>query len=99
MVEGSGVGGYTCGFFKKIFDFPFFYSFNLGWGVTPSLPEWLYLSLSLLASSPEHCIRVSCLCNLYLSCTLLGPYSLGMAMFVLHFLYLIGPYPWDVGNV
>ena len=30
---------------------------------------------------------------------LLVPHSLGMAMSVLHFLYLVGPYPWNIGNV
>ena len=30
---------------------------------------------------------------------MLGPHSLGMEIFVLHFLYLAGPYPWDVDNV
>ena len=39
------------------------------------------------------------LCTLYISYTLLGPCSLGMAMSILYFLYLTGPYPWDVGNV
>ena len=38
-------------------------------------------------------------CTLYFSCPLLGPRSLGMAMFVLQFLYLSGPYSWNVGNV
>ena len=36
---------------------------------------------------------------LYLSCTLLGPCSLDMTMFDLHFSYLVGPYPWNVGDV
>ena len=31
-------------------------------------------------------------------CILLGPHSQGMTMFVLHFLYLVRPYPWDVGD-
>ena len=35
----------------------------------------------------------------YLSCTLLGPHSLGMTMFDLLFLYLVGPYLWNVGDV
>ena len=30
---------------------------------------------------------------------MLGLHSLGMAMSVLHFLYLAGSYPWNVGNV
>ena len=30
---------------------------------------------------------------------MLGPHSLGMEIFVLHFLYFAGPYPWDVDNV
>ena len=58
-----------------------------------------YIFPSLLASSLEHCIKVSSLCTLYLSCTLLRLCSLGMAMSILHFLYLVRPYPWDVGNV
>ena len=33
------------------------------------------------------------------SCSLLGPRSLGMTMSVLHFLYLTGPYPWNIGKV
>ena len=32
-------------------------------------------------------------------CSLLGLRSLGEAMSVLYFLYLVGPYPWNVGNV
>ena len=36
---------------------------------------------------------------LLFSYSLLGQHSLGMAMSVLHFLYLAGPYPWNVGNV
>ena len=36
---------------------------------------------------------------LYLSCTLLGSRFLDMTMFDLHFLYLAGPYPWNVGDV
>ena len=39
------------------------------------------------------------LCTIYLSCSLLGPHSLGMTMSVLHFLHLAGSYPWDVGNI
>ena len=63
-----------------------------------SLPEWFSLSLSLNLSQ-ESCIRVPSLCILYLSCTLLGPSSIGMAMSILHFLYPSRPYPWNVGNV
>ena len=58
-----------------------------------------YIFPFLLASSLEHCIRVSFPCTLYHSCTLFGLRSLGMAMSVLYFLYLAWPYPWDVGNV
>ena len=36
---------------------------------------------------------------LYLSCTLLGSRFLDMTMFDLHFLYLAGPYRWNVGDV
>ena len=36
---------------------------------------------------------------LLFSCPLLGLHSLGMAMSVIHFLYLAEPYPWNVGNV
>ena len=35
----------------------------------------------------------------YLSCTLLGPHSLGMTMSDLLFLYLVGPYLWNIGDV
>ena len=49
--------------------------------------------------SLESCTRAPSLCTLYLSCTLLGLRTLGMIMFDLHFLYLAGPYPWDIGNV
>ena len=56
-----------------------------------------FLSPSLL--SLESCIRVLSPCIIYLSCTLFGPRSLGMTMSVLHFLYLTGPYPWNIGNV
>ena len=35
----------------------------------------------------------------YFSYLLLRPRSLGMAMSVLHFLYLAGPYPRNFGNV
>ena len=52
-----------------------------------------FLSPFLLASSLKHCIRVSSPCTLYLSYTLLMPRSLGIAMSVLHFLYLAEPYP------
>ena len=58
-----------------------------------------FLSPFLLASSLKHCIRVSSPCTLYLSYTLLMPRSLGIAMSVLHFLYLAEPYPQDIGNV
>ena len=63
-----------------------------------SLPEWFSHSLSLRLSL-ESCIRVSSLCILYLSYTLLGPHSMGMAISILHFLYLTGPYPWNNGSV
>ena len=33
------------------------------------------------------------------SYSMLRPHSLGMAMSVLHFLYLAGSYPWNIGNV
>ena len=33
------------------------------------------------------------------SCSLLGPHFLGMTVSVLHFLYLTGPYPWNIGKV
>ena len=61
--------------------------------------SFFLFSLSLLASSLEHCIRFSSLCTLYLSYTLLRLRSLGIVMYVLHFLYLVGPYTWNVGNV
>ena len=37
--------------------------------------------------------------SLLFSCSLLGPHFLGMAMSVLHFLYLARKYLWNVGNV
>ena len=58
-----------------------------------------FLSPSLLAFSLEYCIRVSPPCTLYFSYSLLGPRSLGMATFVLHFLYLAGLYSQNVCNV
>ena len=73
--------------FFFFFFFFFFFSFSLS----------LSLSLSLLSRA---CIRVPLhVPPLPFSCSLLGPHSLGMAMFVLHFLYLAGPYPWKVDNV
>jgi len=35
----------------------------------------------------------------YLSCTLFRPFSLGMTVSDLSFLYLAGPYPWNTGDV
>ena len=59
-------------------------------------PFFLPLSKPLLQSmyqgSPSPC-------NLYFSYSLLGPCSLGMAISVLHFLYLVEPYPQNIGNV
>ena len=51
-----------------------------------------YISCTLLG----HAVRQGLL---YHSCTLLGPRSVGMAMSNLLFLYLAGPYPWNVNNV
>ena len=45
------------------------------------------------------CIRVPLHVSLLLFLLLLGLRSLGMAMFVLHFLYLARLYTWNVGNV
>ena len=73
--------------FFFFFFFFFFFSFSLS----------LSLSLSLLSRA---CIRVPLhVPPLPFSRSLLGQHSLGMAMFVLHFLYLAGPYPWKVDNV
>ena len=59
-----------------------------------SLPVWLSLSLSQ-PFSLEPCIQI----RVFFSCILLGPHFQGMKMSVLHFLYLVGPYPLDVGDV
>ena len=63
--------------------------------ITYILRVWqclFYISCTLLG----HAVRQGLL---YHSCTLLGPRSLGMAMSNLLFLYLAGPYPWNVNNV
>ena len=66
-------------------------------GLDPLERSSLSLSLSLFSRA---CIRVPPLfVPIYFSCSLLGPRSLGMSMFVLYFLYLAGPYPWNVSNV
>ena len=52
-----------------------------------------------LVSSLEHVLGSPSMYPLYFSCSLLEPHSLGMAMYVLYFLYLVGPYPWNVGNI
>ena len=61
-------------------------------GLAP--PEWFSLSLSLLAFSLEHVLGFPSMYPLYyFSCFLPRSCSLGMAMSVLHFLYLAGLYP------
>ena len=67
-------------------------------GAQPFLSGFFFLSLSkpLLQSMYQGSPFT---CTLSLSCSLLGPRSLDMIMFVLHFLYLVGSYPWNVGNV
>ena len=60
-------------------------------GLAPPKRFSLSLSLSLFSIA---CIRVPpLLVPFYFSCSLFGLHSLGMVMFVLHFLYLTGPYP------
>ena len=71
--------------------------FSRSRGLAPLERSSLSLSLSLFSRA---CIRGSpSMYPLYFSCFLLGPRSLGMAMSVLHFLYLAAPFPWNVGNV
>ena len=66
-------------------------------GGQPLLSGFLFpLSFSLFFRA---CIRVPPFPVPFFSCSLLGPRSLGMTMSVLHFLYLVGPYTWNVGNV
>ena len=65
-------------------------------GLAPLKRSSLSLSLSFFSRAY---IRALLHLPLLLSYFLLGPCSLGMAMSVLHFLYLAGPYPWNVGNV
>ena len=65
-------------------------------GLAPLERSSLSLSLSLFSKA---CIRVPLHVPLLFSYFLLVPHSLGMAMSVLHFLYLVGPYPWNIGNV
>ena len=65
-------------------------------GLAPA--EWSSLSLSLSLFS-RACIGSPSMYLFYFSYLLLRPRSLGMAMFVLHFLYLAGPYPRNFGNV
>ena len=70
--------------------------FNRLGGLAP--PERFSLSLSLSIFSRAY-IRVPLHVPLLFSYSLLGSYSLVMAMSILHFLYLAGPYPWNVSNV
>ena len=57
----------------------------------------LSLSLNLLSRA---CIRIPLLLvPFYFSYFSLGLRSLGMALSILHFLYLVGPFPWNVSNV
>ena len=65
-------------------------------GLAPPKQSSLSLSLSLFSRA---CIRVPLHVPLLFSYFLLGPFYLGMAMSVLHFLYLAGQYPWNIGNV
>ena len=67
-------------------------------GPSPSRVVFFFpLFLSLFSRA---CIRVPLYVPPFtLPCSLLRPRSLGMAMSVLHFQYLVGPYPQDVGNV
>ena len=67
-------------------------------GLAPS--RAVFSSLLSLRLFSRVCIRVPpLLVPFWFSYSLLGSCSLGMAMSVLHFLYLTGPYHWNVGNV
>ena len=66
------------------------------WGLA-SL-KWFSLSLSLSLFSRAY-IRVPIHESPFTFLHLAWANSMGMAMFVLHFLYLARPYPWNVGNV
>ena len=63
--------------------------------------EWFSLSLSLsLNLFSRACVGVPPLLVPFpFLAFLLKPHSVGMVMSVLHFLYLVGPYSWNVGNV
>ena len=65
-------------------------------GLAPPKRSPLSLSLSPFSRA---CIRVSIQVPPFISYSLLRPCSLGMAMSILHFPHLTGPYPWNVGNV
>ena len=75
--------------FRMVFFF--FFSSSSSFSLSPSLSKPL---LQSMYQGPPPCTPFT-----FFSCFLLGPCSLGMAISILHFLYLASPHPWNFGNV
>ena len=81
-------------FFRTIFLDQGFPSLYLAWVAFLGYGNILFIFPIPCLAIPFGCRQ----CLFYHLCTLLGLCSLGMTMSDLLFLYLVGPYPWDVGN-